>query len=63
MHIRGYELFDETNKEHREDYNIFIRTGGFGKCKNRYRLLEGYDSIVEMMKDKVCRYYLTKEFG
>lgn len=56
--------FDPNNKDHRRYYADFVAYGGWGRCPVRFIVPDetGMD-IPTMIRNKLCEYYLTREFG
>lgn len=56
--------FDAYNKDHRRYYAEFIAYGGWGKCPVRFIVPDDHGmDLPTMIKNRLCEYYLDREFG
>ncbi len=56
--------FDPFNKDHRRYYAEFLEYGGWGSCPVRFIVTEEHgDNLPTMIKNSLCEYYVTREFG
>lgn len=62
LHNRPYAIFDATNKEHRNAYNVFLRTNSWNKCPYQFVLEEPYTDLVANITHKLVVYYTQQEF-
>lgn len=60
--MRPLAVFNPNNKEHREDYMVFIKTKSLGKTKNRY-IPPAMGSVLDSMKESMLQYYTKQEFN
>lgn len=60
--MRPIAVFDARNKEHREDYVVFLKTNSLGKTKYRY-LPPASGSVLDNMREGMLQYYTTLEFN
>lgn len=54
--LRPLAIFDANNKEHREDYLVFLRTRSLGNTKYRY-ISSTSASVLDTIKDEMLKYY------
>lgn len=59
--LRPLAIFDANNKEHREDYLVFLRTRSLGTTKYRY-ISSTNASVLDTIKEEMLNYY-TKMYG
>lgn len=59
---RPLAIFDPTNKDHRVDYMMFVKTRSLGNTKNRY-IPPPFGSLVDSMQQSMLEYYIKLEFG
>ena len=60
---RPFVQFDATSVEHRRAYQLFTKTQCWGYIPYRFKLEAPFLNLVDMIEDKMCRYYVEKEFG
>ena len=60
--MRPLAVFDPNNKEHREDYMVFIKTKSLGRTKYRY-IPPAMGSVLDNMKESMLAYYTKSEFN
>lgn len=59
---RPYAIFDASNKEHRQAYNVFLRTNTWSHCPYQFVLEEPYTDLVANITYKLVDYYTKQEF-
>ena len=60
--MRPLAIFDVRNKEHRDDYRVFLETRSLGKTKYRY-LPPSSGSVLDDMQKGIAEYYSHLEFN
>jgi len=58
---RPITKFDATNREHRNDYNLFRKQGSWKNSKNLYDLEFPFDSIPHLCTSKLLDFYLEND--
>jgi hypothetical protein len=59
---RPTAIFDARNKEHRDDYRVFLETQSLGKTKYRY-FPTGSGSVLDDMQKGIAEYCSHLEFN
>jgi hypothetical protein len=54
--------FDPANKQHRKIFSDFVSNGNKWSGNNIFILEEEYGSVPDMIRDKMIRYYMGREF-
>jgi len=63
MFGRPYTVFDARNKEHREWFADFNKTGAWGRCPVRFVVLDDHGDLITQIQRELIQYYVDKEFG
>lgn len=62
---RPVEVFDVTNKKHREHYSNFLKNKTWGRCPVKFKIAGNDGSDTNMafaMQRMLTEYYMQKEF-
>ena len=62
FHHRPWTAFDATDKDHRQWYAEFQRTGTWGHCPVRFLIADEQGDLVTMIQRRLIDYYVQKEF-
>lgn len=59
---RQWVNFDASNKQHRQWFAEFQRTGTWGKCPVRFVIADDAGDLLTMIRRKLIDYYVNREF-
>lgn len=59
---RPFVSFDPKNKQHRQWFTEFHKTGTWGTCPVRFIVSDDVGDLVTMIQRKLVTHYLSKEF-
>jgi hypothetical protein len=59
---RPWVSFDASNKQHREWFTQFERSGTWGRCPVRFIVTEEHGDLVSLMRSKMLEHYIKREF-
>ena len=59
---RPFVMFDVANKDHRQHYYNFVKTGSWKDCPYRFEIEDGFGNLVGMIQVKLVMFYGSKEF-
>lgn len=59
---RPWAVFDPNNKQHRQFYAEFVKSGSWGRCPVRFIVDDDVGDIITMIQRKLISYYTRKEF-
>jgi len=62
LHGRPWVVFDPDNKEHRNWYADFVRSGTWGRCPVRFVVPDDRGNLVTMIQRNLVEYYVNQEF-
>jgi hypothetical protein len=62
LYIRPLVVFDAANREHRQYFFNFLRTGGWKGCPYRWALEDDHGFLIGQMQRAVNEYYLARDF-
>lgn len=54
-------VFDPSNKDHREEFYKFMKTGSWGKCKYQFESKDVGIPFINIQRE-ILEYYLIQEF-
>lgn len=60
---RPSEIFDASNRKHRESLAAFVRTASWAHSSVRFIANEPSEVPVNTMQRQVLEFYMQKEFG
>jgi hypothetical protein len=60
---RPYVYFDPSNKQHRQYYSSFKRTGTWSQCPVRFILTGSAVDLPTMISNSLISYYTNQEFA
>lgn len=55
--------FDVNNRQHRNDYAIFLKTGSWKHCSVHYEVADAYGEVQSVVQRKLLEYYSSREFN
>ena len=59
---RPWTAFDANNREHRQWFAEFQRTGSWGQCPVRFIIADEQGDLVTMIQRRLIKFYVSKEF-
>ena len=62
LYSRPWVVFDPLNKNHREQYFKFIKSGTWGRCPYRFIIPDDQGDLLTMIQRSLVKYYVEKEF-
>ena len=64
LRSRPWTVFDPKNKDHRKQYNTFMKHKTWGKCPYRFIIIDGHGDHITLnsIQRNMIEYYLSKEF-
>jgi len=63
LYGRPYVVFDATNREHRQWFNDFTKSGTWGTCPVRFVVDDDHGDLITMIQRNLIQYYVNREFG
>jgi hypothetical protein len=63
LHGRPYIVFDASNKDHRQWFADFNKSGAWGTCPVRFVVDNDHGDLVTMIQRLLIQFYVDKEFG
>jgi hypothetical protein len=60
---RPHTIFNPENRQHREAYHEFTKTGHWQHCPYQFVVEEPYTDIVTQIERQLGRYYTEQEFN
>ena len=60
---RQWTVFDADNKNHRQWFAEFQRSGTWSKCPVRFIVDDDHGDLITMIQRKLIEYYTDQEFG
>jgi len=60
---RQWTVFDADNKDHRQWFAEFQRSGTWSKCPVRFIVDDDHGDLITMIQRKLIEYYTDQEFG
>jgi hypothetical protein len=55
--------FDVNNRQHRQDYATFLKTGSWKHCPVHYEIVDVAGEVQSVVQRKLLEYYSSKEFA
>ena len=63
LYGRPWVVFDAQNKEHREWFAEFNKSGAWGKCPVRFVVNDDHGDLITQIQRELIQFYVDKEFG
>ena len=60
---RPWTAFQASNKQHRQWFAEFQRSGTWGRCPVRFIVSDEHGDLVSLIQRKLIRHYVDREFG
>lgn len=60
---RPWVVFDSGDKEHRQWFAEFQRSGTWGRCPVRFVVNDNHGDLLTMIQRELIAHYISKEFG
>ena len=61
-YIRPVEVFEASNKKHRQYYLNYMNENSWGKCPVSLKSANSSLSLASYAREQLIRYYINKEF-
>ena len=62
LYGRPYVIFDATNREHRQWFANFNKSGAWGNCPVRFVVDDDHGDLITMIQRSLIQFYVDKEF-
>jgi hypothetical protein len=62
LYGRPWVVFDPNNKQHRNWYADFVKSGTWGRCPVRFVVADDRGNLVTMIQQNLVEYYVNQEF-
>jgi hypothetical protein len=63
LYGRPWVVFDAKNREHRQWFAEFNKSGAWGKCPVRFVVSEDHGDLITQIQRELIQFYVDKEFG
>jgi len=63
LYGRAWVVFDAKNKEHREWFAEFNKSGAWGRCPVRFVVNDDHGDLITQIQRELIQFYVDKEFG
>ena len=63
LYGRPYVIFDATNREHRQWFANFNKSGAWGNCPVRFVVDDDHGDLITMIQRSLIQFYVDKEFA
>lgn len=63
LHGRPYVVFSAKDKQHRQWFADFNKTGAWGRCPVRFVVNDDHGDLITQIQRELIRHYVEKEFG
>ena len=63
LYGRPWVVFDAQNKEHREWFAEFNKSGAWGRCPVRFVVNDDHGDLITQIQRELIQFYVDKEFG
>ena len=63
LYGRPYVVFDATNREHRQWFANFNKSGAWGTCPVRFVVDDDHGDLITMIQRSLIQFYVDKEFA
>jgi hypothetical protein len=62
LHGRQFVVFDAKNRQHRQWFADFNKTGAWGKCPVRFVVNDDHGDLITHIQRELIQHYVDKEF-
>ena len=59
---RPWVAFDASNREHREWYSEYVKSGTWGRCPYRFIIPDDHGNLITMIQRALVQWYTENEF-
>jgi hypothetical protein len=63
LHGRPWIVFDPNNRQHRQYYHEFVKSGTWGRCPYRFMVADDQGDVITMIQRSLIKYYVEREFS
>jgi hypothetical protein len=63
LYGRPYVIFDPKNREHRQWFADFNKSGAWGRCPVRFVVNDDHGDLITMIQRELIQFYVDKEFA
>ena len=63
LYGRPWVVFSAQNKEHREWFAEFNKSGAWGRCPVRFVVNDDHGDLITQIQRELIQFYVDKEFG
>jgi hypothetical protein len=63
LYGRPWVVFSAQNKEHREWFAEFNKSGAWGSCPVRFVVNDDHGDLITQIQRELIQFYVDKEFG
>jgi len=62
LYGRPWLVFDPGNRQHRQYYYDFVKSGTWGQCPYRFVVADDQGDLITMIQRALIKYYVEREF-
>ena len=63
LYGRPWVVFDAKNREHRQWFAEFNKSGRWGRCPVRFVVNDDHGDLITQIQRELIQFYVDKEFG
>lgn len=63
LYGRPWVIFDAKNREHRQWFADFNKTGAWGRCPVRFVVDDDHGDLITQIQRNLIQFYVDKEFN
>jgi len=63
LYGRPWVVFDAKNREHRQWFAEFNKSGAWGSCPVRFVVNDDHGDLITQIQRELIQFYVDKEFG
>ena len=63
LYGRPWVVFDAKNREHRQWFAEFNKSGAWGKCPVLFVVNDDHGDLITQIQRELIQFYVDKEFG
>jgi len=63
LYGRPWIVFDPKNRQHRQYYHEFVKSGTWGRCPYRFVVADDQGDVITMIQRALIKYYVEREFS